>query len=920
MTLLDRWRPKPSWQHTDPGIRGMAVRQLGSDQQEVLGKIARSDADAQVRRAAVRKLKDVSILASILSDDQNEGVRGEAARTLTEIALGDEGSSNQAAVEALKEPKHLASVAQRAPAESVRIAALSRLTQPHALSEVARSALDSSTRLAALGKIHDAPLLGQVALKSEYKDVACAAVERIEDRALLEVVATKARNRAASRRAKALLGTMSGGAALRASERRLRLLQVCRTLEALLRSVDFAVISEQLASCRAAWVALGGAEPELKRRFESACQALEERLELQGARLAQERLRAVECERGIESRAALCERLETATLTPEEVKHTQSLWESLPPLEGSEAQTLAKRFSRAIEVWHGRLENARVDDDERSRVESLCQKLEALASADSPDLSWKALELKWTRFSSGIVDAGLRGRIEEALRGLREKDNLARGEHERRQRENEARLQALCSRLEALAKVEMPGLRDAESALREARHALENLGTLPSKRSREALAARLKAGRAALYPRVHELRDTLEWKQWANLGVQEDLCQKMEALRERDDFANVLRERSAIQAQWKSAREVPKEKAQELWTRFAAAREVVEGRCQAYLARQKEEHLANQRLKEELCARAEALEKSTDWVKTAQAIQKLQAEWRSIGRAHEEEAIWARFRGACHRFFERRREDLSKRRAAWARNLERKEALCAQAEALAESREWSETATKIKALQAEWKTIGPVRKSRSDVVWERFRKATDRFFDSYKRREEVDRAAHVERLEALCRQLEDLLGGPPEAPEALASRVQAARLAWGHSPPRGDQKPLAERFAQAVSRLVEAHPDSFAGTDLDPKITLKKMEKLCLRAEKLLRETQDPLLTAEVDLADRLREALASNTMGGKRDPESRRRLLIEEKESLFSAWDRLGPTPGDAARDLVERFRKASEGLAAIGAGRSSG
>ena len=50
------------------------------------------------------------------------------------------------------------------------------------------------------------------------------------------------------------------------------------------------------------------------------------------------------------------------------------------------------------------------------------------------------------------------------------------------------------------------------------------------------------------------------------------------------------------------------------------------------------------------------------------------------------------------------------------------------AEALADSTDWVKTATEIQALQAEWKTIGPVSRGHEKAIWERFRGACDRFF------------------------------------------------------------------------------------------------------------------------------------------------------------------------------------------------
>ena len=65
-------------------------------------------------------------------------------------------------------------------------------------------------------------------------------------------------------------------------------------------------------------------------------------------------------------------------------------------------------------------------------------------------------------------------------------------------------------------------------------------------------------------------------------------------------------------------------------------------------------------------------------------------------------------------------------------NLEKKLALCEQAEALKDSNDWKATADKLTALQREWKAIGPVPKKHSDAIWTRFIAACDAFFEKRK--------------------------------------------------------------------------------------------------------------------------------------------------------------------------------------------
>ena len=283
------------------------------------------------------------------------------------------------------------------------------------------------------------------------------------------------------------------------------------------------------------------------------------------------------------------------------------------------------------------------------------------------------------------------------------------------------------------------------------------------------------------------------------------------------------------------------------------------------------------------------------------------------------EVLWRRFRKPCDRFFARRKEHQHEREQDWAKNLERKEALCAQAEALRESTEWEPTSTELKRLQGEWRTIGAVRKNKSEAVWQRFRKACDHFFERYKDRDNLERQAAVAAREALCTELEALSPeadgalpdpAPTEPPADLATRVQAAMGAWRQAGEvsRERLEALNSRFALARNRLIDRWPASFQGTDLDPEANRQKAEKLCARVEEILASlSPESTDVSGQDLAARIKNALASNTIGGQAAVEEKWQTAAAEIESAQSAWQRLGPVPGEAGRTLTERFEAAA-------------
>jgi hypothetical protein len=472
-----------------------------------------------------------------------------------------------------------------------------------------------------------------------------------------------------------------------------------------------------------------------------------------------------------------------------------------------------------------------------------------------------------------------------------------------------AQVEALCARIEGLTRSEGLTRREAEAALRESREP-EHAPGVPGK-----LRQRLREARAALFARVQELREADEWSRWGNATVQEALCRRMESLVPREDLERVAQELRECDHLWAEFRQAPRDEAVTLRERYQAARAQVKARLDAYFAKKAADEAENLRRKEALCERAETLADSTDWLRTSEELKALQAQWKEIGPVprHRAEAAWQRFRGACDRFFTRRDEDRKRRDQEHAANLVRKLALCAQAETFAESTDWDAAAAEIRRLQAEWRTVGPVAKKKSEAVWQRFRGACDRFFDRYKRRDELETASRKAVWEALCGELEGLIPAaePVTAPDALAATVSAvfARARQAPALPKTIEDALRRRLAEARDKLIAAFPQAFRGTDLDPELARARREKLIARVEALAAaaEAGSEALAGEA-LARRLKEALAANTIGGAGDAEARRRQEAQEVESAQAAWKKLGPVPGEAGAALEDRFRRACD------------
>jgi hypothetical protein len=118
--------------------------------------------------------------------------------------------------------------------------------------------------------------------------------------------------------------------------------------------------------------------------------------------------------------------------------------------------------------------------------------------------------------------------------------------------------------------------------------------------------------------------------------------------------------------------------------------------------------------------------------------------------------------------------------------------------------------------------------------------------------------------------------------------------------------PLSGRFVAAMERLLTTYPEAFRGTELDVEGSRQRMEKLVARVESFVSDKDAAPASSSQDLAARLREALAANTIGGRAGDENKWRTMAEEVRQAQASWARLVPVPGDSGRQLSERFHKA--------------
>ena len=230
-----------------------------------------------------------------------------------------------------------------------------------------------------------------------------------------------------------------------------------------------------------------------------------------------------------------------------------------------------------------------------------------------------------------------------------------------------------------------------------------------------------------------ELRD-LDLKK--NYEAKLALCEQAEELALESQIVEAFRKLQKLHDEWRETGPVAIEFKESLWERFKEASSRINKRHQEHFETLKSEQMKNLALKQELCEKTKALltrEILTrkDWNKASEELLEIQKVWKTIGFAPKKDnnRIYERFRNACDKFFELKRNFYAGVKNEMEHNLALKQELCAEAEALAVSEDWKHATDELIALQARWKQVGPVARRHSDAVWKRFRAACDKFFE-----------------------------------------------------------------------------------------------------------------------------------------------------------------------------------------------
>jgi hypothetical protein len=308
----------------------------------------------------------------------------------------------------------------------------------------------------------------------------------------------------------------------------------------------------------------------------------------------------------------------------------------------------------------------------------------------------------------------------------------------------------------------------------------------------DGLASRLDALSTLAEEKAGEARAAREVARGEALGRKTALVEEAEKIAAESTGWKTAGDRlKEILDEWKTIRGVDKKTDGELWKRFAAARDGFTRRRGAHFATLDGQRKQAQGAKEELVKEAESLAESTEWSSTATRLKELMTEWKAAPRAAKEaeQRLWERFRAAQDAFFTRRSEVFSARDAEYKGNLDKKQAILAEVEALDVDVDPRAAQNKLRDAQAAWHDAGRVPREAAAGLDRRWRAAEDRIrvaMDSAWRKTSPQDNPLLQQMREQVAEAEQRLARAQaagdarrvkEAEQALASKKQFLELA-----------------------------------------------------------------------------------------------------------------------------------------------
>lgn len=798
MALLEKFLSpslfKPKWQHKDPAVRKQALDNLTDE--KVFVQMANQDNDQSVRLLALSKIKSKPNLAAFLVSEQSD-LRQQAQQQHLLQLLPNQTINDLTTIES---DNDLVSIATYTQDDEIRLAAINKITDESIRLDIACNNPVSKVRLAA----------AQGIIKTEALN-ALMQIAQGKDKALYRFCKDKL-------------------SASKAIEDNAKLLQekinsTINNISQLSKSAYSPEYNGRLQLLKQNWAALSEKDLQQQQTFNTALVKCEDTLAAHIAeeKAAQDKIAAIESAKdSFTTVLSQLSQLEFNDEISDQLSILEQTWKTAKQVAKPDAEQ-NKIFENTLQAWTSLETTRRQLAEQQTILQDLIKQSEQLEKTSlsksqnlQKDMTKAIKQLPWKPavINISIPTPALLIEFDQALQTvIKHNQNLTAHEAD-----SSKHLAKLLKELEE--HIDAGHLKDANKCHQLTVQALKKISQQESKKFQRQFQS--------LTAQLTEIRD---WQGYAATPKKEALCVSMEALLESSTNESVdpsiLADKiNALQEEWKSIGPIARQDDKILWNRFRTAADKAYLPCKAYYAEQaalRQQNLAN---RQQLIAQLIDYEASMDWEnadwgivqKTLDAARETFRSFSPVDR-HEHKNSQASLQTISDKIY-------SHIKAEYQKNIEAKESLIRQAEALKDVEDLSQAIEQSKQLQANWKNIGMTPNKADQKLWQDFRIACDAVFS----RRDEQRQQNKAQIEGNIELAQDIIKKAENAAKELGNESkEALKQCQAEFAELSLPKAVYVKLRQRLSNAQQQQEDSVSQAKL-----AKKQQTWTILADKLM--------------------------------------------------------------------------------------
>jgi hypothetical protein len=388
-------------------------------------------------------------------------------------------------------------------------------------------------------------------------------------------------------------------------------------------------------------------------------------------------------EENLEIKKAIIENLKTLIESKDdfykiynEFRKLQQQWKEVKQIPQTSVNELWKEYQHYTEKFYDllKINNEMRDYDFKKNLElkqTLCDAVERLA--DEKDVisafyQLQKLHMEWREI--GPVARELREEIWARFKKASSIINKNHQEHFESLRSMEHRnLEekiALCEEMEAIdysKLVTFKGWEEQNKRVLELQEKWKTIGFAPKKNNIKVFE-RFRAACDVFFSKKGEFYKSIKETMDANLEKKKQLCEKVEALKDSQEWKETTDKLINLQKEWKTIGQAPRKYSDAIWKRFITACDYFFEQKNTHSSSQKTNEIENLKKKKDLIAQINAIDETLAKNEAIAQIREWMFEFNNIGYVpfKEKDKVYKEYRTAVDKHFDRLKVDESERR------------------------------------------------------------------------------------------------------------------------------------------------------------------------------------------------------------------------------------------------------------------